>query len=64
VLAVVTLSVAVLVAGLVFYAMRRSKPSRLRLSASVLKLFSVTIELESDDHHGELPPGDGGPASG
>jgi hypothetical protein len=47
-----------LVAGLVFYAMHQSKPSRLRLRASLLKLFSISIEVESDDRHGELPPGD------
>lgn len=47
----------VLIAGIVFYAMYRSKPSRLKLSASLLKLFSVSIEVESDDR-GELPPGD------
>jgi hypothetical protein len=56
VLAVAILIVAVLVAGLVFYAMYRSKPSRLRVSASLLKLFSISIEVESDDRRGELPP--------
>jgi hypothetical protein len=57
-LAVVTLTV-LLATGLVFYAMRRSKPSRLKLSASLLKLFSVSIEVESDEaRHGELPPAD------
>ena len=63
-LAVVILTVAALVAGLVFYAMYRSKPNRLKLSVVLLKLFSFTIELESDDRRGELPPGDGGPVGG
>jgi hypothetical protein len=48
VLAAVILTV-ILVAGLVFYAMHRSKPSRLRLSASLLKLVSFSIEVESQD---------------
>jgi hypothetical protein len=51
--------IVVPVAGLVFYAMHRSKPSRLKLSASLLKLFSISIEVESDDRRDELPPGDG-----
>ena len=45
-------------------ALYRSKPSRIKLGASLLKLFMVSIEVESDDRHGELPPGDGGRASG
>jgi len=55
--AVIIISV-VLVTGLVFYAMHRSKPSRLKLSATLLKLFSFSIEVESqDDRMGrELPP--------
>jgi hypothetical protein len=52
----VVLTGVVLVAGLVFYAMHRSKPSRLKLSASLLKLFSISIEVESDDRRAELPP--------
>lgn len=48
----------VLVVGLVFYAMHRSKPSRFRLSASLLRLFSISIEVESDDRRGELPSSD------
>jgi len=38
--------------------MHQSKPSRLRQSASLLKLFSISIEDESDDRHDELPPSD------
>lgn len=63
-LAVVVLTVCVLVTGLVFYAMYRSKPSRLKLVLSFLKLFTVSIEVESDDRRGELPPGDSGSAGG
>jgi hypothetical protein len=51
--------VAVLaVSGLAFYAMHRSKPRRLKLSASLLKLASFSIEVESQDSRqgGELPP--------
>jgi Tfp pilus assembly protein PilV len=58
-LAVVVIVVVVLaVSGLAFYAMHRSKPSRLQLSASPLKLASFSIEVESQSGHpgGELPP--------
>lgn len=55
---VVVILTVLLVAGLVFYAMYRSKPSRLRLSVALLRWFSVTIEVESDDRRGELPPGE------
>jgi hypothetical protein len=37
------------IAGLAFYAMHRSKPSRLKLSATLLKLASFSIEVESQD---------------
>ena len=49
----------VLIAGLAFFAMLRSKPSRLKLSASVLKFVSFSIEVESQDERQrpELPPG-------
>jgi Tfp pilus assembly protein PilV len=59
VLAMVVIIVVVLaVSGLAFYAMHRSKPSRLRLSASLLKLASFSIEVESQDGRqgGKLPP--------
>jgi hypothetical protein len=52
------------IVGLAFYAMHRSKPGRFKLSANLLKLFSLSIEVESDDHRGELPPGSGGNESG
>lgn len=44
---VVVIICAVLVAGIVFYTLHRAKPSRLKLSASVLKLLSFSIEVES-----------------
>ena len=52
---IVTL-ISVLIAGLAFYAMHQSKPSSLKLSASLLKLFSVSIEVESDDRRKKLSP--------
>ena len=56
--AVITIISIFLLTGLLFYAMHRSKPSRLRLSASVLKLVSFSIQVESDDRRGESPPSD------
>jgi hypothetical protein len=46
------------VSSLALYAMHRSKPSRLKLSASLLKLASFSIEIESQDGRqgSELPP--------
>lgn len=46
-LALVIIVVILAVSGLAFYAMHRSKPSRLKLSASLLKLASFSIEVES-----------------
>lgn len=47
----------VLVVALAFYAMYRSKPSRLKLSANLLRLVSFSIEVESRDERvgRELP---------
>ena len=62
-LALVVIVVVVLtVSGLAFYAMHRSKPSRLKLSASLLKAASFSIEVESQDARqgGEMPPGGDG----
>lgn len=55
---VVIIVVVLAVSGLAFYAMHRSKPSRLKLSASLHKLASFSIEVESrDGHQGDgLPP--------
>jgi hypothetical protein len=56
---VVIVVVVFAVSGLAFYAMHRSKPSRLKLTASLLKLASFSIEVESQDGRqgSELPPG-------
>jgi hypothetical protein len=53
----VVLTCVVLIAALLFYAMYRSKPSRLKLSATLLKLASFSIEVEAqEDRAGrELP---------
>ena len=62
-LAMVVIVVVVLaVTSLALYAMHRSKPSRLKLTASLLKLASFTIEVESDDRRDgdELPSAEGG----
>jgi len=59
-LAVAVVIVVVLVlSALAFYAMHRNKPSRLKLTASLLKLASFSIEVESQDGRqgGEHPPG-------
>jgi hypothetical protein len=59
-LAMVVIIVVVLAASaLAFYAMHRSKPSHLKLSASLLKLVSFSIEVESKDDRqkDELPSG-------
>lgn len=56
-LAMVVIVVVVLaVSGLALYAMRSKV--RLKVSASLLKLASFSIEVESDDKRpgGELPP--------
>jgi hypothetical protein len=63
VLAMVVIVVIVLaVSGLAFYAMHRSKPSRLKLSASLFKLASFSIEVDSADDRDsmkQLPPASG-----
>jgi hypothetical protein len=46
----------VLIAGLVFYAIRSK--TRLKVTASLLKLASFSIEVESDGRRGEIPPSD------
>ena len=48
---VVTLPVLLLV----FYVVRSSKPRRFRLSAKVLKLLDITIEVDGQDGAKELP---------
>jgi len=39
----------------VFYVVRRSKPGRFRLSATLLKLVSIDIEADAQDKPDELP---------
>ncbi len=57
-LAVVIIVIVLAASGLAFYAMHRSKPSRLKLTASLLKLASFSIEVESQGgRQSELPPG-------
>ena len=53
----VVLTCVVLIAALVFYAMHRAKPSRLKLSATLLKFASFSIEVEAQDERvaRELP---------
>ena len=54
---VVIIIVVLAVCSLALYAMHRSKPSRLKLTASLLKVASFSIEVESRDERqgGELP---------
>ena len=47
--AIIVIVVILAVSGLALYAMHRSKPSRLKLTASILKLVSFSIEIESQD---------------
>jgi len=41
--------------ALVFYVVRRSKPGRFRLSATLLKLVSISIEVDAQDKPDEQP---------
>lgn len=43
------------VLALVFYVVRRTKPSRFRLSATLLKLVSLTIEVDGQDKPDQPP---------
>jgi hypothetical protein len=42
------------VLALVFYVVRRSQPGRFRLSATLLKLVSINIEVDAQDKRDEL----------
>jgi uncharacterized membrane protein YjjB (DUF3815 family) len=55
---VFTIVVVLAVSGLAFYAMRNRV--KFKVSATALKWFSVSIEVESQDRRqgGELPPSD------
>ncbi len=43
------------VLALVFYVVRRSKPGRFRLSATLLKLVSINIEVDAQDSRTSCP---------
>lgn len=49
---VVVLAVVVLV----FYVVRRSNPTRFRISATLARWFSISIEVDSQHRPDELPP--------
>ena len=51
----ITCSVVLPVLALVFYVVRSSKPGRFRLSAKVLKLLDISIEVDAQDKPRELP---------
>jgi hypothetical protein len=51
----ITCIVVLPVLALVFYVVRRSKPTRFKLSATLLKLVSINIEVDSEDRPKELP---------
>ncbi len=41
--------------ALVFYVVHRNKPGRFRLTAKVLRLLDITIEVDARDRPKELP---------
>jgi hypothetical protein len=51
----ITCIVVLPVLALVFYVVHRSKPGRFRLTAKVLKLLDITIEVDGQDGPKELP---------
>ena len=51
----ITCVVVLPVVALAFYVVHRSKPGRFRLSATLLKLVSITIEVDAEDKPGKLP---------
>jgi len=51
----ITCIVVLPVLALAFYVVRRSKPGRFRLSATLLRLVSISIEVDSEDKPKELP---------
>jgi hypothetical protein len=50
----VTCIIVLPILALVFYVVRRSKPGRFRLSATLLKLVSISIEVDAQDKPDEL----------
>jgi hypothetical protein len=51
----ITCIVVLPVLALVFYVVHRSRPGRFRLSATLLKLVSINIEVDAQDKPDELP---------
>jgi hypothetical protein len=51
----ITCIIVLPVLALVFYVVRLSKPRRFRLSAKVLRLLDITIEVDGQDGPKELP---------
>jgi hypothetical protein len=54
-LTVLVACIVVLPVLLGFYVVHRSKPGRFRLSAKVLKLLDISIEVDAQDKPKELP---------
>jgi hypothetical protein len=51
----ITCIIVLPVLALAAYVVRSSKPSRFRLTAKVLKLLDITIEVDGQDKPKELP---------
>lgn len=51
----ITCFVILSVIALVFYVVHRARPSRFKISTTVLKLFSLSIEIDSADKP-DMPP--------
>lgn len=54
-LAILSCIVILAVLALVFYVVRSSKPGRFRLSAKLLKVLDISIEVDAQDEPKELP---------
>ena len=59
----ITCIIVLPVLALVFYVVSRSKPGRFRLSATLLKLVSINIEVDAQDKPGELSGPDSRPSA-
>jgi hypothetical protein len=51
----ITCVVVLPILALVIYVVWRTKPGRFRLSATLLKLVSINIEIDAEDRPRELP---------
>ncbi len=51
----ITCIVVFSVLALVFFVVSRTKPGRFRLGATLLKLVSISIEVDAQDKADELP---------